>query len=174
MEALRKTALWSGVEWWLLQDYWAANNGVYSNHFVPKLPESGLDAVRRVNAPVQILIAEVGVNHNGDPNLAAELVDIARDVGADAVKFQTFEASALVTSAAEKARYQKAVTKDAESQREMLEQLQLDAETHFSLMRQAQALDRSIARPFHTSNPCLLYTSPSPRDGLLSRMPSSA
>ena len=87
------------------------------------------------------VIAEVGVNHNGDPNLAAELVDIARDVGADAVKFQTFEASALVTSAAEKARYQKAATKDAESQREMLEQLQLDAETHFSLMRQAQALD---------------------------------
>ena len=87
------------------------------------------------------VIAEVGVNHNGDPNLAAELVDVARDVGADAVKFQTFEASALVTSAAEKARYQKAATKDAESQREMLKQLQLDVETHFALMRQAQALD---------------------------------
>ena len=87
------------------------------------------------------VIAEVGVNHNGDPNLAAELVDIAREVGADAVKFQTFEASALVTSAAEKARYQMAATKGTESQREMLEQLQLDVETHFALMRQAQALD---------------------------------
>ena len=63
------------------------------------------------------------------------------EVGADAVKFQTFEASALVTSTAEKARYQKAATKGAESQREMLEQLQLDVETHFALMRQAQALD---------------------------------
>ena len=87
------------------------------------------------------VIAEVGVNHNGDPDLAAELVDIAREVGADAVKFQTFEASALVTSAAEKARYQMAATKGTESQREMLEQLQLDVETHFALMRQAQALD---------------------------------
>ena len=57
------------------------------------------------------VIAEVGVNHNGDPNLAAELVDIAGEVGADAVKFQTFEASALVTSTAEKARYQKAATR---------------------------------------------------------------
>tara|TARA_B100000686_G_scaffold145820_1_gene153315 strand:+ start:617 stop:1696 length:1080 start_codon:yes stop_codon:yes gene_type:complete len=87
------------------------------------------------------VIAEVGVNHNGDPNLAAELVDIAREVGADAVKFQTFAANALVTATAEKARYQKTATKVAESQRKMLERLQLDVETHFELMRQAQSVD---------------------------------
>ena len=43
------------------------------------------------------VIAEVGVNHNGDPNLAAELVDIAREVGADAVKFQKRNVETLAT-----------------------------------------------------------------------------
>ncbi len=87
------------------------------------------------------IIAEVGVNHNGDPDLAMELVNIAREVGADAVKFQTFDASALVTSRTQKARYQQAVTGNTESQQQMLAKLQLDMEAHYNLMQRAGELD---------------------------------
>jgi hypothetical protein len=52
------------------------------------------------------IIAEVGVNHNGDINLAKALIDIAIDAGADAVKFQIFNAEAVVTKKAEMAEYQ--------------------------------------------------------------------
>ena len=52
------------------------------------------------------LIAEAGVNHNGDLNLALEMIDAAKDCGADAVKFQTFEANTLATRSAIQAKYQ--------------------------------------------------------------------
>jgi N,N'-diacetyllegionaminate synthase len=52
------------------------------------------------------IIAEAGVNHNGDPELAPRLVDAAADAGADAVKFQTFSAARLVSRDARKAGYQ--------------------------------------------------------------------
>jgi N,N'-diacetyllegionaminate synthase len=70
------------------------------------------------------IIAEAGVNHNGDIKLAKKLVDTAVEAGADAVKFQTFQAEALVTSAAEKAAYQKETTGDG-TQSEMLKKLEL-------------------------------------------------
>ena len=44
-----------------------------------------------------LIIAEAGVNHNGDPNLAKQLIDAAADAGADLVKFQTFKAQSLVS-----------------------------------------------------------------------------
>ena len=50
------------------------------------------------------IIAEAGVNHNGDELLALKLADIAKSAGADAVKFQTFNVSELVTKRAKKAR----------------------------------------------------------------------
>jgi len=70
------------------------------------------------------LIAELGVNHDGDPAKALRLVDAAADAGADAVKFQTFHAEALATAAAPQAEYQRARA-SASSQREMLRALEL-------------------------------------------------
>lgn len=80
------------------------------------------------------VIAEAGVNHNGDLRLAMDLVDIAADAGADAVKFQTFEADRLVTRDAPKAEYQAAATGTAESQYEMLRRLELSFEDHRALL----------------------------------------
>jgi N-acetylneuraminate synthase len=79
------------------------------------------------------VIAEAGVNHNGDLNLARALVDCAAEAGVDAVKFQTFEAKKLVTSAAPKARYQQHTTDAAESQLQMLQKLELQREWHWEL-----------------------------------------
>ncbi len=71
------------------------------------------------------IIAEAGVNHNGDVRMAEELIDVASEAGADAVKFQTFRASSLVTASAEKAAYQKVTTGSRESQYEMIKRLEL-------------------------------------------------
>lgn len=71
------------------------------------------------------IIAEAGVNHNGDVTLAKKLIDVAREAGADAVKFQTFRAEELVTETAEKAEYQKETADSEESQFEMIKKLEL-------------------------------------------------
>ena len=80
-----------------------------------------------------LIIAEVGVNHNGDPELAKELIEVARNAGADVVKFQTFNALDLVTHNAQKTEYQKNNTGDIGSQLEMLQELQLSEESHRAL-----------------------------------------
>src|SRR5215208_4566960 len=79
------------------------------------------------------VIAEAGVNHNGDLKMARALIDVAVDSGADAVKFQTFQADRLVTPEAPKAAYQAANTGDTESQFEMLRRLELSPEAHREL-----------------------------------------
>ena len=84
------------------------------------------------------IIAEAGVNHNGDLEIARQLVDVATQVGADAVKFQTFKAERLVTPNAPKAEYQLQATEAAESQYEMLRRLELSAEAHRDLMAYCQ------------------------------------
>lgn len=71
------------------------------------------------------IIAEAGVNHNGDPVRARALIDAAARAGADAVKFQTFRPDLLVTRSAQKAQYQKVQTGSDQSQHEMLEALSL-------------------------------------------------
>jgi N-acetylneuraminate synthase len=84
------------------------------------------------------IIAEAGVNHNGNLDLAMELVDAALATGADAVKFQTFKAERIVTHEAPKAEYQKRTTGAAESQFEMLRRLEVSPETHHQLMAYCQ------------------------------------
>ena len=81
-----------------------------------------------------LIIAEAGVNHNGDLSLAKHLIDVAADAGADLVKFQTFDADRLVTRAATKAAYQLGSTDGGQSQHEMLRRLTLSATMHEDLM----------------------------------------
>jgi N-acetylneuraminate synthase/N,N'-diacetyllegionaminate synthase len=80
------------------------------------------------------VIAEAGVNHNGELEMARQLIDAATAAGASAVKFQTFKAERLVTLDAPKAGYQKLVTRAAESQYEMLRRLELSSGAHRELM----------------------------------------
>jgi N,N'-diacetyllegionaminate synthase len=77
--------------------------------------------------PVYI-IAEAGVNHNGDLKMALQLADKAKEIGADCVKYQTFKAEQIVTAASPKAQYQLEVTDKSESQFEMLKKLELNKE----------------------------------------------
>lgn len=88
--------------------------------------------------PVTI-IAEAGVNHNGDLGMALRLVDVAADAGADYVKFQTFSAAKLVTRTALKADYQTAALGADESQYEMLRRLELSAEAHHAIAAHCQS-----------------------------------
>jgi len=81
-----------------------------------------------------LIIAEAGVNHNGDLVLARQLIDVAAEAGADMVKFQTFSADRLVTRTAKKADYQTQSTDSNESQHEMLRRLELSAEMHRELI----------------------------------------
>ena len=81
-----------------------------------------------------LIIAEAGVNHNGDISLARQLIDVAADVGADFVKFQTFTADKLVTKNAKKAEYQNQTTDDIESQYDMIRKLEFDRDAHLELM----------------------------------------
>jgi N,N'-diacetyllegionaminate synthase len=81
-----------------------------------------------------LIIAEAGVNHNGDINLARKLIDSAAYAGADRVKFQTFSADRLVTKNAEKADYQVQATEEDESQYAMLSKLELTREMHETLI----------------------------------------
>ncbi len=81
-----------------------------------------------------LLIAEAGVNHNGDIVLAKRLVDAAVDAGADYVKFQTFKAETLLTPSAAKADYQRNLSVEAESQFDMIRRLELDRLAHEELI----------------------------------------
>lgn len=81
-----------------------------------------------------LIIAEAGVNHNGDMNLARQLIDAASDAGVDMVKFQTFTADKLVTEQAGKADYQKQSTGSGESQYSMIRRLELSRQMHVDLI----------------------------------------
>ena len=84
------------------------------------------------------IIAEAGVNHNGSVDLAKQLIDVASDSGANAVKFQTFKAENLVVKNTQKAEYQKQTTNASESQFNMIKRLELDVETHKELIAYCQ------------------------------------
>lgn len=91
-------------------------------------------AIFKKNLNKVFIIAEAGVNHNGDVNIAKKLIDVAADTGADAVKFQTFKAENLVIKQADKAEYQKKTTAAQETQFEMIKKLELDVGTHQELI----------------------------------------
>lgn len=103
------------------------------------------------------IIAEAGVNHDGDIDLAHDLIDCAVAAGADAVKFQTFRAEALASPVAEKAGYQKRTTAAGESQLDMLRRLQLDDAAFAALKAHC---DRSgilfLSTPFEEASADLL------------------
>ena len=99
------------------------------------------------------VIAEAGVNHNGELVLAHQLVEAAARAGADAVKFQTFRAGSLVSRSAPKAAYQKQHTDAAESQLEMIRRLELSPEAHFELKRHCDELDITfLSSPFDSES----------------------
>ena len=84
--------------------------------------------------PKTLIIAEAGVNHNGDMALARQLIDVAADAGADLVKFQTFTADRQVTQVAAKANYQLQQTDQGETQHAMLRRLELSEAMHQDLI----------------------------------------
>ena len=80
------------------------------------------------------VIAEAGVNHNGDLDIAKQLIDAASEAGADAVKFQTYKTEQLVCKTAKKAEYQLKTTEKSETQYDMLKKLELTEYMHKELM----------------------------------------
>ena len=85
-----------------------------------------------------LVIAEAGVNHNGDLSLAMKLIDAAAEAGADVVKFQTFRASQLATVHAEQATYQQEALGNSEGQLSMLQKLELNPDHHVELIAHCQ------------------------------------
>lgn len=81
-----------------------------------------------------LIIAEAGVNHNGDIETAKKLIDAAADAKVDYVKFQTFKADKLVTKSAQKATYQTKNIGNSESQFQMLKKLELSEQDHIELI----------------------------------------
>lgn len=102
-------------------------------------------------------IAEAGVNHNGDINIAKRMIDVAKDAGADAVKFQTFHAESLASIYAKKAEYQLETTDKKESQQQMLKKLEISYEMHLELMEHCKKRHITfLSTPFDIDSICLL------------------
>ncbi|MCP5463709.1 MAG: N-acetylneuraminate synthase [Deltaproteobacteria bacterium] len=105
------------------------------------------------------IIAEAGVNHNGDMELAKRLIDVAKEAGADAVKFQSFRAVHLASNKAPKADYQEKTTSKAESQLDMLKKLELSLEDHYTLIAHCEKQGIAfLSTPFELESLKLLTT----------------
>ena len=99
------------------------------------------------------IIAEAGVNHNGQRDMAMALVVAAAAAGANAVKFQTFDSGKLAAKSAPKAAYQRRTTDAEESQREMLRKLELPRDWHGDLKVHAESLGLDfLSTPFDTDS----------------------
>jgi len=107
------------------------------------------------NKPV-FIIAEAGVNHNGSIELAKELIDVAKDANANAIKFQTFRTEEIITKYADKADYQKEMTGDG-SQFEMVKKLELGQDDFRELAEYAKKHDiMFLSTPFDEKSSDLL------------------
>jgi len=107
----------------------------------------GEAVIRAQGAPVYV-IAEAGVNHSGDVRAALKMVDVAREAGANAVKFQAFRAAALVTAEAAAARYQRDRAR-ARTQLDMLRSLELPPEIFAAIARHCRGVGiEFLATPF--------------------------
>jgi N-acetylneuraminate synthase len=105
------------------------------------------------------IIAEAGVNHNGDISIARKLIDAAANAGADAVKFQTFKAEKLVNKSASKAKYQIKNTGENESQFEMLKKLELSYTSFKELFNYANKKNiMFMSTPFDEESADMLNT----------------
>src|SRR5262245_48018035 len=103
------------------------------------------------------IIAEAGVNHNGDLRIAMKLVDVASRAGADAVKFQTFVPELMVSRQAPTAGYQRKRTAKEESQFDMLNRLRLDEAAHRKLISYCRKRGiQFISSPFDLQSVALL------------------
>ena len=108
------------------------------------------------DAPAYV-IAEIGVNHNGDLDLARRLIDVAAGAGAQAAKLQSFSADRLVAPSARKAEYQRAATSPDETQHAMLKSLELDRAAHATLFAHAaRAGITLLSTPFDEGSADLL------------------
>lgn len=95
------------------------------------------------------IVAEIGCNHNGSFELAKKMIEVAKECGVDAVKFQTFKAEALISKYAPKAEYQIETTGNKESQLEMTKKLELSYEEFSSLEKYARELGLEVfSTPF--------------------------
>jgi N-acetylneuraminate synthase/N,N'-diacetyllegionaminate synthase len=104
------------------------------------------------------LIAEIGVNHNGDMNLAYQMIDAAKESGADAVKFQTFTADALVSQTTPKVRYQESNTAPEETHYDMLKKLELTKENHILLKSYCEQLGLTfLSTPYDVESARFLH-----------------
>jgi N,N'-diacetyllegionaminate synthase len=88
-----------------------------------------------------LIIAEAGVNHNGDMGIAKNLIEVAAQAGADIVKFQTLNADRMVTATAAKAEYQMLSSISNETQHAMLQKLELTEAMHRELIDHCASLD---------------------------------
>ena len=105
-----------------------------------------------------IIIAEAGVNHNGNLDIAKKLIDVAADAQVDYVKFQTFKTELAITKNAQKAAYQKQTTGKEESQFDMIKKLELDKEAHLELISYCQKKHITfLSTPFDLDSVDLLY-----------------
>lgn len=99
------------------------------------------------------IIAEAGVNHNGNIQIAKDLVAMAADCGADYIKFQTFSADSLATNSAGLAEYQRQNLKKNVSQKVMLESLELSIDHHYILMEECSKFNIGfLSSPFDLSS----------------------
>lgn len=104
------------------------------------------------------IIAEAGVNHNGDIHIAKKLIDVAVEAGVNAVKFQTFKASSLASKLAKKASYQYQEDNQSETQLDMLKQLELDRDMHKELICYCEKLGITfLSTPFDLESIDLLF-----------------